>query len=86
LVADGTRPDTLYKAFSIQTRAQDTLGMVPFVLLLNKSDLQDQWSMKEREMSALKETAWEVMMTSAKTGAGVELAFSSLALKMLRTK
>jgi len=83
LVADGTRRDTFYKTFSIQAKAQDILGMVPFLILINKSDLAEQWSIDEREMSALTETRWEFNLTSAKTGAGVEEAFLTLGLRML---
>ena len=45
LVADGTRRDTLYKALEIQARAQETVGMVPFVFLINKSDLVNEWEL-----------------------------------------
>jgi small GTP-binding protein len=83
LVADGTRQDTLYKALAIQTRAEETIGKVPFLLLMNKSDLTEQWAISERETAALKEKGWEVIGTSAKTGTGVEEAFLTLAKKML---
>lgn len=82
LVADGTRQDTLYTALAIQTRAEETIGTVPFLLLLNKADLSDQWSISDRESTALKEKGWELIMTSAKTGFGVEDAFLTLAKKM----
>lgn len=83
LVADGTRQDTLYKALAIQTRAEEVLGKVPFLLLMNKADLSDQWAISERESSALKDKGWEVITTSAKTGSSVEEAFATLAKKML---
>ncbi|HEX8000816.1 MAG TPA: Rab family GTPase [Pyrinomonadaceae bacterium] len=82
LVADGTRQETLYRALEIQARAQETIGPVPFLLLINKADLIEQWSIEEREMSALQEKNWHVIQTSAKTGAGVEEAFLALAQKM----
>ena len=85
LVADGTRQDTLYKALAIQTRTEETIGKVPFLLLFNKADLVDQWSISERETAALKEKGWDVITTSAKTGTGVEEAFKALAKKMIAT-
>lgn len=85
LVADGTRHDTLYRALEIQTRAQETIGAVPYVFLINKSDLVDQWSIEERELEALVQRGWHVIRTSAKTGTGVEEAFLALARKMLET-
>lgn len=83
LVADGTRQETLYRALEIQVRAQETIGPVPFLLLINKADLIEQWSIEEREMEALQQKNWHVIQTSAKTGAGVEEAFLTLAQKMM---
>jgi small GTP-binding protein len=85
LVADGTRQETLYKALAIQTRTEETIGKVPFILLFNKADLADQWNINERETAALKDKGWEVITTSAKTGTGVEDAFVTLARKMITT-
>jgi hypothetical protein len=82
LVADGTRQDTLYKALALQTRVEETVGPLPFLLLMNKADLADQWSISERETTALNEKGWEVIQTSAKTGLGVEEAFHALAKKL----
>ena len=83
LVADGTRKDTFYKAVALQTRAEEAVGKVPFLLLLNKSDLADQWEIENPEMAALEQRNWNVINTSAKTGHGVEEAFLTLAGKML---
>jgi small GTP-binding protein len=83
LVADGTRNDTLYKALAIQARTEETVGKVPFLLLLNKADLAEQWSVTERETEALREKGWDVIVTSAKTGSSVEGAFQTLANKMV---
>lgn len=83
LVADGTRHETFYKALEIQTRAQETVGEVPFLFLINKADLFDQWTVDPRETEALRQKRWQIVETSAKTGAGVEEAFLMLAQKML---
>ena len=83
LVADGTRRDTLYKALALQSRAEETLGPVPFLLLLNKSDLTDMWEIDNREMAALEQKNWNVINTSAKSGNGVDDAFLALTKKML---
>jgi small GTP-binding protein len=82
LVADGTRQDTLYKALALQARVTETIGPVPFLLLMNKADLTDEWGISERETTALREKGWEVIQTSAKTGFGVENAFHSLAKRL----
>ncbi len=86
LVADGTRQDTLYKALALQTRVEETVGAVPFLLLMNKADLSNDWSISEREATALRDKGWEVVQTSAKTGLGVEDSFHSLAKKLLEAK
>ncbi len=83
LVADGTRNDTLYAALALQAKTQETVGMVPFTLLLNKADLTEEWSISERETAALEQKGWRIIQTSAKSGAGVEEAFLTLAQKMM---
>lgn len=86
LVADGTRRDTLYMALEIHNRAQETVGTVPHLLLINKSDLVAEWNLDARELEALTEKGWQVIQTSAKSGVGVEDAFLTLAQKMLEAK
>lgn len=83
LVADGTRKDTLYQALALQLRAEEALGPMPFLLLINKSDLTDMWEIESREMEALEQKNWKVINTSAKTGHGVEDAFLSLTQEMM---
>ena len=85
LVADGTRRDTLYRTRAIQTIVQETVGLAPFLLLINKSDLTEEWSLEEREIEEMIDKGWQVIRTSAKTGVGVEAAFLTLAEKMLET-
>ncbi|HXG63687.1 MAG TPA: Rab family GTPase [Blastocatellia bacterium] len=84
LVADGTRRATFEKALELQKRAESEIGKVPFALLvLNKSDLADEWELSEDEIASLEREGWSVIRTSAKTGAGVEEAFLQLAGKMM---
>ena len=85
LVADGTRKDTLYRAMEIQTRAQETIGLVPYIFLVNKADLAEEWEIHDEELAALVEKGWHVIRTSAKSGTGVEEAFLTLARKMMET-
>ena len=84
LVADGTRPDTLANAVALQQRTEATIGKVPFVLLLNKIDLEHQWRVDEAELARLRANNWLMATTSAKTGQGVESAFGTLAQRMLK--
>jgi len=79
LVADGTRPATIDVAQSIQQRMEAEVGKLPFVVLLNKRDLQSLWSVSAEDIAALQRAGWTVRMTSAHSGEGVEQAFQSLA-------
>jgi small GTP-binding protein len=83
LVVDGTRRATLETARQVQAKATAAVGDVPFILLLNKSDLAAQWELDEQTFFKLAEQGWHVIRTSAKTGDGVEEAFLSLTRAML---
>lgn len=78
LVVDGTRGNTLVTARSLHDRVERAIGPVPFVLLLNKADLVDRWEVGLSGSDPLARAAHRVVRTSAKTGVGVELAFSAL--------
>ena len=82
LVADGTRHATLDTAAALQQKAASVVGDVPFLLLLNKADLVREWQVDERALMRLVDRGWTVVKTSAKTGAGVEGAFTKLASQM----
>ncbi|NJL62301.1 MAG: GTP-binding protein [Methylacidiphilales bacterium] len=83
LVIDGTRHNTLEKALSLQIRVEETIGKVPFILVVNKSDLTDEWEIEEGEIDKLKQQGWNIIQTSAKTGQGVEEVFETIAQKIL---
>nr|WP_277877518.1 MULTISPECIES: Rab family GTPase [unclassified Coleofasciculus] len=83
LVADGTRRTTLDKAFTLQKRVEDTIGTLPFILVLNKWDLTEEWDIDDTAMDEIVERGWLVVKSSAKTGLGVEEAFLTLAKKMI---
>jgi GTPase SAR1 family protein len=81
LVADGTRPSTLDVALSLRERVEAEYGPLPFVLLLNKSDLKEEWAVSDTELAGLRERGWWVQPSSARTGEGVEDAFKDLAVR-----
>jgi len=83
LVADGTRPATLDTARSLQKRVEAAIGHVPFVLMLNKSDLTAGWEVGEEALANLSEKGWDIIITSARSGLGVEEAFVMLVKKIL---
>jgi small GTP-binding protein len=82
LVADGTRPSTLEVAVSLRRRVEADFGRLPFVLLLNKNDLKDEWAIGDGEVEDLRQNGWWVRSTSARTGEGVEDAFKTLAVRL----
>ena len=83
VVVDGTRNHTLEKAFDLQQRVEATIGKKPFILVLNKFDLKDEWDVDEEEINSLTQKGWTTIKTSAKTGLGVEDIFQTLAQQML---
>jgi len=83
LVVDVTRKSTLQTAFDLQKRVEEFAGKVPFILVLNKSDLEDEWELDSTSIEAVEERGWTVIKTSAKTGLNVEEIFSTLATKIL---
>jgi hypothetical protein len=79
LVADGTRPSTIEVALALRQRVEADFGPLPFVLLLNKNDLKEEWAVRDEEAEALRQSGWWVRSTSARTGEGVDDAFGTLA-------
>lgn len=84
LVIDGTRPETLDTAVSIQARVDAEIGSVPFVALLNKADLEEDWTISMERIAQLEAAGWRFRRTSAKTGAAVEETFQELAALLAR--
>jgi small GTP-binding protein len=84
LVADGTRRSTLEVALSLRQRVEADYGSLPFVLLVNKSDLREQWTVEETELEDLRQRGWWVRPSSARSGEGVEEAFRDLAVRVTR--
>ena len=79
ILADGTRRETLRKAIEMQKCAGRALGGVPFVLMVNKTDLQNEWAVQDADLEGLTRQGWTVFRTSAKTGEGVSDGFIRLA-------
>jgi small GTP-binding protein len=78
-VVDGTRRDTFEKMFEIHDLVTGAIGDVPSVVALNKSDLTDQWKLDRADEKRLSAAGFFSLLTSAKSGVGVEAAFQRLA-------
>lgn len=83
LVIDGTRKATVDTALALQQTAARTVGTVPFVSIINKSDVRSEWEIDERTIEQLRERGWPVLFGSAKLGQGVEELFALLATQMV---
>lgn len=82
-VADGTRQDTLATALNLKQIAENTIGRVPSVILVNKEDLKDLWEIGPGILEEMEKSGIPVIRTSAKTGKAVTRAFEQLTRNML---
>ena len=83
LVVDGTRRATLETVSKLQQVVESVAGPVPFVVVLNKVDLSQEWQVDERGLMKIADRGWPIARTSAKTGEGVEETFAKLTRAML---
>ena len=79
LVVDGTRAETLAVARSLRAEAEERYGALPFVTLLNKSDLADAWEIDDEQVAELEREGFRPLRTSAMAGDNVEQAMKALA-------
>ena len=84
LVVDGTRKETVEVARRLRTLAIQSMGPVPYALVINKHDLCESWQVDPEMYEDLASNACLVLQSSAKTGEGVELAFAELAKQLLK--
>ena len=83
IVIDGTRPATLESAIQLQGTVEAQLGTVPFNVLLNKADLDGQWTLSDDMLQGVQSRGWNVSRTSALSGQGVERAFADLGARLV---
>jgi len=86
LVADGCRASTLEAAIDLQSRVESELGKLPFTCVVNKADLRDTWEVDAAALNGLSTRGWPMLLTSAKSGEGVEELFQELASRLLQEK
>ena len=84
LVADGTRRNTIDTVYALQKQVEDTIGEVPFVLVLNKMDREEDWIVDDTLLAELEARGWSVVCASAKSG--VEEAFATLGRKIVESE
>src|SRR5437773_3673660 len=83
-VCDVTRAETLDAVHDWMSTATGVAGDVPAILMVNKMDLAKSRAFLDEAVEKVART-WEmpVAFTSAKTGAGVDDAFNSLAISIV---
>ena len=79
LVVDGTRAETVDIAFELRDKLYREVGEVPVVMMINKSDLRQQWSVDDEKIEDLRRDGWQVIETSALDSSNVDEAFALLA-------
>ncbi len=84
MVSDLNRPKTLEELEGWRTMMVDTTGEIPSYLLANKVDLVEKEPTTDDLDAAKKRWGCSYVLTSAKTGEGVEQAFYDLAVLILR--
>ncbi len=84
IVVDGMREETYHFALNLYHTVQEKVGNIPCYFLLNKTDLRDEWEVTPSMIDTLKTRGIKTLLTSAKTGAGVEEAFILLGQDMYR--
>jgi hypothetical protein len=83
VVVDGTRAATLERARALVARIRAEVGDQPFVVALNKTDLEAEWEIDNLPPGQAPPREWTLVRTSAKTGSSVEALFASLGEKLL---
>ncbi|CAK7004991.1 MAG: hypothetical protein DELT_00196 [Desulfovibrio sp.] len=84
VVLDGLRKETCQIALDIHALAMKMVKDVPCCFLINKADLENEWEVTASMIADIESQGITVLRTSAKTGAGVEEAFTELTRAMLR--
>ncbi len=84
IVMDGTRRNTIDKGLELQKMAEKVSGGAPFIILVNKADMADEWEITEEDIKSMEESGMKVIKTSAKTGEQVEEAFYILTQMMMK--
>lgn len=84
IVVDVTREQTLDVGLSLQSMAEQMSKGAPYILLLNKIDIdKEEWEISDDSIAKLNSNGINVIQTSAKDGTGVEEAFIRLTELMI---
>ncbi|MFK7886702.1 MAG: Rab family GTPase [Gammaproteobacteria bacterium] len=82
LVIDGTRASTRDAACNLLAEARERYGELPFVTLVNKNDLTDEWQLSDDDVEQLRRDGHTVFVTSARNGENVAEALAELCTRL----
>lgn len=85
IVIDGTRLATLTIGNELIETVKKIAPDSVIIVLINKSDLKNEWDISDVDIDNLRSKGYEVIETSAKTSEAVELAFIRISRLMLVT-
>lgn len=83
LVVDGTRRESIDSVKFLVDSARKKIPNAPFIILLNKHDLDNDWKFDDKDQNLFTKNGWKFLTSSAKTGENVETAFITLVDTML---
>lgn len=81
-VVDVTRPHTLAVVQQLREEMKKQIGELPSIVLLNKSDMTEEWRLDTGMLEMLEQEGCTLLRTSARTGTNVDVAFQSLVQAM----
>ncbi|MFK5854795.1 MAG: Rab family GTPase [Bacteroidota bacterium] len=83
IIIDGTRKATVEIGNKLINTVKQTVPNSSIIILINKSDLKEEWDITEDDIKEFKYQGFEVIETSAKTNTEVEYAFNRISQLML---
>ena len=85
IVIDGTRRASVEVGCELCEMSKKTIPDASIIILINKSDLKDEWELNDEDMEQLKKDGYKIIETSAKTNDSVDIAFSEMAMMMINS-
>lgn len=83
LVIDPTRPYSVDTAAALKSLIDTELGPKPFVLVMNKCDLKEEWQITTKDLPSWTEEAVLIQEASAKNDVDVNAVFQALAESLI---
>ena len=83
IVIDGTRKASIEVGTNLIELAKRNAPKSVIIILINKSDLKDEWDIDKDDITKLRNKGYEVIETSAKTNNAIDTAFNRIAQLMI---